>query len=145
MRLASSRRLSCQFQLSQLLLCLKRNRNRRSSHARRGRGILRFWWRRLQSQAMPQKPHNEVTASLGFRVAGLVAVGWVTVLALLYLVRYSAWALPFQLWQLAGASLPNVRIGSHFGQFVLGRLADIACVAAILATALALGAIAISR
>lgn len=75
----------------------------------------------------------------------LLAVLWVIGLTLIYLVRYEACFLPWQLGHLLSATLPTLHIGPHFSEFIVARLKDGACVGATLAVAFALGAVATSR
>ncbi len=77
--------------------------------------------------------------------ARLLAILWVAGLALVYLVRYGAWLLPFQLAGLIGAAWPSLHLGPHFHEFWTARAYDLACVAGIVAAALGLGAIATDR
>ena len=78
-------------------------------------------------------------------MARILAIGWVTGLALLYLVRYDGWLWPVQCAQVLWGMLPTLRLGPHFGEFVRGRLADFGCVSAILATAFAVGVMVVGR
>jgi hypothetical protein len=78
-------------------------------------------------------------------MARILAIGWMTGLALLYLIRYDGWILPLQWFNLVRETLPTLAIGSHVGEFWLARLIDAGCIAAILATAFAVGAVAIDR
>ena len=77
--------------------------------------------------------------------ARLLAILWVAGMALVYLFRYGAWVLPFQLAQVVGASVPGFHLGPHFRAFWTARAYDVGCVAAIVATALGLGATLTNR
>lgn len=78
-------------------------------------------------------------------LARVIPVVWVVGLAVVYLLRYGAWLLPFQLVELAGGTLETLKAGPYLGSFWLARLADFVCVIAMLATAFAAGTIATSR
>ncbi len=78
-------------------------------------------------------------------IARILAIGWVTGLALLYLVRYDGWLAPVQCAQVLWSALPTLRFGPHFAEFARGRFADLGCVAALLATAFAVGATVTGR
>lgn len=71
--------------------------------------------------------------------ARLLAIFWVVGLALVYLVRYGAWILPWQAASLFGAALPALHIGPHFQEFWIARVYDFGCVIGIVAAALGLG------
>lgn len=75
----------------------------------------------------------------------LCAGAWPVGLAVIYLFGYNAWLLPAQLISCLAADLPAWKVGPFFGQFISGRLWDAGCVAAILATAFALGAPVVAR
>jgi hypothetical protein len=60
--------------------------------------------------------------------------------ALVYLIRFDAWALPFQFAVTLTASMPVLQVGPHFREFWTARMYDFGCVAAIIAAALGLGA-----
>ncbi len=77
--------------------------------------------------------------------ARLVAILWVIGLALVYLVRYGAWLLPWQAANLFGATLPALHIGPHFWEFWIARAYDFACVIGIVVAALGLGATMMDR
>jgi 4-amino-4-deoxy-L-arabinose transferase-like glycosyltransferase len=72
--------------------------------------------------------------------ARLLAILWVTCLALVYLVPYGAWVIPFQLAGMVGASLPGIQVGPHLREFWIARAYDVVCVLGIVAAALGLGA-----
>ena len=72
--------------------------------------------------------------------ARLLAILWVVGLALVYLVRYGAWVLPWQAANLFDAALPAIHIGPHFQEFWIARARDFACVIGIVVAALGLGA-----
>jgi 4-amino-4-deoxy-L-arabinose transferase-like glycosyltransferase len=77
--------------------------------------------------------------------ARLLALLWVVGLALVYLVRYGAWILPWQAVNLLGAALPVLHIGPHFREFWTARACDFVCVIGIVAAALGLGATVTDR
>jgi len=77
--------------------------------------------------------------------ARLLAILWVGGLALIYLIRYGAWVLPFQLAEMIGASASAFRCGPHFREFWTARTCDVACVLGIVAAALGLGATVTDR
>src|SRR5258705_373562 len=85
---------------------------------------------------------SDRTASSWLRpeFARLLAIFWVTGLALVYLVRYGGWVLPLQLAEVVGASVSGFHLGPHFRAFWTARAYDIACVVAIVGAALGLGA-----
>src|SRR5580700_5336446 len=70
----------------------------------------------------------------------LLAILWVIGLALIYLIRYGAWVLPCQLAAIINASLTGFHLGPHFRDFWMARGYDGACVLAIVAAALGVGA-----
>ena len=75
----------------------------------------------------------------------LLAGGWVAILAFFFLFRYNGWLIPLQLADLFRETMPTLAIGPHFGEFWRAGLTDAGCAAAILATAFAIGAVAIDR
>jgi 4-amino-4-deoxy-L-arabinose transferase-like glycosyltransferase len=75
----------------------------------------------------------------------LVAVGWVAILAFFFLFRYDGWRFPLKMAYLFGETFPTLAIGPYFGEFWRARLTDAGCVTTILATAFAVGAVAINR
>jgi hypothetical protein len=77
--------------------------------------------------------------------ARLLAILWVAGLALVYLIRFGAWGLPWQLAEMVGASLPGLRVGPHFREFWTARAYDVVCVLGIVAAALGVGAAAGNR
>ncbi len=77
--------------------------------------------------------------------ARLLAILWVVGLALVYLVRYGAWVLPWQAANLLAAALPALHIGPHFREFWIARACDCVCVVGIVAAALGLGAAVTDR
>ena len=77
--------------------------------------------------------------------ARLLAILWVVGLALVYLVRYSAWLLPWQAANLFVAALPALRVGPHFQEFWTARVYDFVCLIGIVAAALGLGATVANR
>ena len=78
-------------------------------------------------------------------MARILAIGWVTGIALLYLIRYDGWLIPLQMADLFRQTLPTFAIGPYFGKFWLAALTNVGCVVAILAVAFAVGAVAIDR
>jgi hypothetical protein len=79
------------------------------------------------------------------KFARLLAILWVVGLSLVYLVRYGAWFLPWQAFNLFGETLPVLHIGPHFQEFWIARACDLACVVGIVAAALGLGATVTDR
>jgi dolichyl-phosphate-mannose-protein mannosyltransferase len=77
--------------------------------------------------------------------ARLLAVFWVVGLALVYLVRYGEWVLPWQAANLFGAALPGLHIGPHFQEFWIARAYDFACVLGIVVAGLGLGITVMDR
>jgi 4-amino-4-deoxy-L-arabinose transferase-like glycosyltransferase len=77
--------------------------------------------------------------------ARLLAILWVVGLALVYLVRYGAWILPWQAVDLLGMVLPTFHIGPHFQEFWIARAYDFGCVVGIVVVALGLGATVTDR
>jgi hypothetical protein len=77
--------------------------------------------------------------------ARLLAIFWVVGLALVYLVRYGEWVLPWQAANLFGATLPALHIGPHFQEFWIARTFDFGCVIGIVAAALGLGIVVTDR
>jgi hypothetical protein len=75
----------------------------------------------------------------------LLAILWVVGLALVYLIRFDAWVLPFQLAATINASIPVLHVGPHFREFWTARMYDFGCVVAIIAAALGLGATVADR
>ena len=88
---------------------------------------------------------NLPARKLSPRLTQLLAVGWVTVIAAVYLFRYDGWVVFLQVAQLAASSLPGLRIGPHFGEFWWARSLDFGCVAVISTLALGAGAIVVER
>ena len=77
--------------------------------------------------------------------ARLLAVLWVAGLALVYLVRYGEWVLPWQAANMLGATLPALHLGPHFREFWIARAHDLACVVGMVVAALGLGATVTDR
>ena len=94
---------------------------------------------------MQDKPPSGLSWRFAPRLTQLVAVGWVTIVALLFLVRYGGWQVPETIALLIHSALTTFAVGSHFGEFWRAGLADAGCVVAIVATAFAAGAVAIER
>jgi hypothetical protein len=74
-----------------------------------------------------------------------LALGWTAAIAFVWLFRYEAWVLPVQFNQLLMETIPSLRIGPHFGEFWVARLADAGCLIGILAAAFGVGAIVVSQ
>src|SRR6266404_9913363 len=77
--------------------------------------------------------------------ARLLAILWVVGLALVYLVRYGAWLVPWQAANLLGSALPAFYIGPHFQEFWIARGCDFTCIIGIVVAALGLGATVTDR
>jgi len=75
------------------------------------------------------------------RLTPWLAFGWTAAIALLWLFRYEACLVPVQLFQFVVATVPTLRLGSHFGRF----WADAVVVAGILLLAFWLGAIVVGK
>jgi hypothetical protein len=94
---------------------------------------------------MPAESPNNASWRFAPRLTQLLAVGWVTVIAVLFLTRYHGWTLPVTLaWQVQGL-LTTLAVGPAFGEFWRTALVDAGCVAAIVFTAFGAGAVAIQR
>jgi 4-amino-4-deoxy-L-arabinose transferase-like glycosyltransferase len=87
----------------------------------------------------------DTTAGTQLKLTDLLAIGWAMGLTLVYLARDNGLLLLVQFGQLAAASLQTTRVGPYFGIFLLGRIADGVCVAALFASAFAMGAVATAR
>jgi len=100
---------------------------------------LRIWHWPLQWR--PMQTTSDRAASLWLRpeFTRLLAILWVVGLSLVYLVRYGAWLLPWQAFNLFGETLPVLHIGPHFQEFWITRGCDFACVIGIVVAALGLG------
>ncbi len=94
---------------------------------------------------MQTKPQNGLSWRFAPRLTQLLAVGWVTIVALLLLVRYDGWQAPVTFALLMHGALTTFAVGPHFGEFWRTGLADAGCVVVIVATAFAAGAVAIAR
>jgi hypothetical protein len=94
---------------------------------------------------MQAKPPSGLSWRFAPRLSQLVGVGWVTIVALLFLVRYGGWQAPETFALLIHGALTTFAVGLHFGEFWRAGLADTGCVIAIVATAFAAGAVAIDR
>ena len=77
--------------------------------------------------------------------ARLLAILWMAGLTLVYLFRYHAWLLPFQLSDMVSVAWPSLHAGSYFGEFWKARAQDFACVVGIVGAALGLGAAVVGR
>ena len=80
---------------------------------------------------MQAKPPSGLSWRFAPRLTQLVAVGWVTIVALLFLVRYDGWQAPETLALLIRSAWTTFAVGPHFGEFWRAGLADAGCVAAI--------------
>jgi hypothetical protein len=98
-----------------------------------GQGPLQ--WRRMQTVS-----EGPTTSWLRPEFARFLAILWVAGLALIYLLRYHAWLLPFQLADMVAVSLPSLHTGPYLREFWKARGYDFACVIGIVGTALGLGA-----
>ena len=94
---------------------------------------------------MPTASDHAAPSWLRPEFARLLTILWVAGLALVYLVRYGAGLLPFQLAHLAATAWPSLHAGPHFREFWIARAWDSVCVAGIVAAALGLGAIVTDR
>jgi 4-amino-4-deoxy-L-arabinose transferase-like glycosyltransferase len=94
---------------------------------------------------MDTEPQESASWRFAPRLSSLLTVGWVAILAFFFLFRYNGWLIPVQMAALFRETLPALAIGPHFAEFWQARLADGGCVAAILVTAFAVGAVAIDR
>ena len=94
---------------------------------------------------MQTRPPNNLSWRFAPRLTQLLAVGWVTTVALLFLVCYDGWLAPVNFASLVRGALATFAVGPHFGEFWRTGLADAGCVVAIVATAFAVGAVAIQR
>ncbi len=96
-----------------------------------------------------QPMRTEFTDAVAFRFAPgltqLLTIGWVAIVAFVLLFRCDGWLMTVQLARLVGASLSVLAVGPHFVEFWRGRLMDAGCVAAILATGFAVGAVVLKR
>jgi 4-amino-4-deoxy-L-arabinose transferase-like glycosyltransferase len=92
---------------------------------------------------------TEAAGPTGFRLSveftRLLSIGWVLGLAAIFLVRYDGWLVVLQLGHFAMASLPALKFGPYFSDFIVQRLRDFACVGAILAAGFAVGAVVTDR
>jgi len=95
----------------------------------------------------PMRPEFADAAAFRFApgLTQLLTVGWVAIVAFVLLFRRDGWLMTVQLARLVGASLSVLTVGPHFAEFWRGRLVDAGCVAAILATGFAVGAMALKR
>ncbi len=76
-------------------------------------------------------------------MARILTIGWVIGIALVYLIWYDGWFIPVQMTDLFRQTLPTFAIGPYFGEFWRSALASAGCAVAILASAFAVGAVAI--
>jgi hypothetical protein len=76
--------------------------------------------------------------------ARIVAILWAAGLALVYLIRYDGWMVPFQLVGYLGSFLSALHVGPYFREFWTARGWEFLCVAAIVVTATGLGAVVTS-
>jgi 4-amino-4-deoxy-L-arabinose transferase-like glycosyltransferase len=93
---------------------------------------------------MQTAPDRAASSWLSPEFTRVVAILWVTGLALVYLIRYEAWLLPFQLAGFLSASLPTLHVGPYFREFWMARAGNFFCVAAIMAAAGGLGAVVVN-
>ena len=94
---------------------------------------------------MQAKPPNELSWRFAPRMTQLLAIGWVILIALCYLVCYGGWQAPVSFASLIYGAVTTFAVGPHFVEFWRVALADAVCVAAIILTAFAVGAVAIKR
>jgi 4-amino-4-deoxy-L-arabinose transferase-like glycosyltransferase len=88
---------------------------------------------------------NDLSWRFAPRLTQLLAIGWVTIVALLFLVCYDGWLVPVNFASQVCGALTTFAVGPHFGEFWRTGLADAGCVVAIVVTAFATGAVAIER
>ena len=88
---------------------------------------------------------NGTSLRFASRLTQLLAIGWVAVLALVFMVHGNGGLDFVTLVQLAGVALPTPAIGPHFGEFWRAELMDAGSAIVILATAFAVGAVALNR
>jgi len=105
-----------------------------------GPGTLRLSFRLMQA-ILP----NDLSWRFAPRLTQLLAIGWVTIVALLFLVCYDGWLVPVNFASQVCGALTTFAVGPHFGEFWRTGLADAGCVVAIVVTAFATGAVAIER
>jgi hypothetical protein len=98
----------------------------------------------LQWRAMQTASDRAASPRLNPQFARMIAILWVAGLTLVYLVRYDAWMLPFQLVGYLSSSLSTLHIGPHFRELWTARGWDFLCVAAIVAATVGLGAVVTS-
>ncbi len=96
--------------------------------------------RRVQWQAMQTASDRGASTWRRPGFTRLLAIFWVVGLTLVCLIRYGAWALPFQLAAVVSASTPGFRVGPHFREFWTGRMYEGGCIIGIVAASLGLGA-----
>ncbi len=101
--------------------------------------------RRVQWRAMQTASDRGVSTWRRPEFTRLLAILWVLGLALVYLIRYGAWGLPFQLAAVVNASMPAFRVGPHFREFWTGRMYEGGCIIGIVAASLGLGATVAGR
>ena len=94
---------------------------------------------------MQTAPNRASPSWLRPEFARLLVIFWAVGLALVYLILSGAWLLPFQLVDMAVASLPSLHVGPYFREFWIARLYDFMCVTGIMAAALGLGALVTDR
>jgi hypothetical protein len=94
---------------------------------------------------MPVESPNNASWRFAPRLTQLLAVGWVTIITVLFLTRYHGWSLPVTLAMYAHGILATFAIGPAFGEFWRMALTDAGCVAAIAFTAFGAGAVAVHR
>ena len=94
---------------------------------------------------MQAKPPNDPSWRFAPRMTQLLAVGWVTIIAVVSLVWFDGWQAPVNFTSLVHGAVTTFSIGPHFGEFWRAALSDAGCVVAIIATAFAVGTTAIER
>ncbi len=94
---------------------------------------------------MQAEPQNDTSWRLAPRLTQLLVVGWVTTVALVFLLQYDGWQAPMAFAVLLHGALTTFTMGPHFGEFWRVALVDTGCVVAMTATAFAAGAVAIER
>ena len=97
-------------------------------------------WRRMQTAS-----DGPASSWLRPEFARLLAIVWVTGLALIYLLYYGGWLLPFQLADMVSAAWSSLHTGPYLREFWAARAYDLACVVGIVGAALGLGATVAGR
>jgi hypothetical protein len=94
---------------------------------------------------MQAKPSNDLSWRFAPWWTQLLSLGWVTIVALLFLIGYDGWRAPVSFASLVCGAVTTFVVGPHFGEFCRMALIDTGCVVAIFLTAFAAGAVAIER